>query len=73
MTDMSPRHPGRPSKGDRLVEKMRLAPELKSAAEQAAKRKGMTANDYYAALVAADTGLTHLAPMSRQEVLPDAS
>lgn len=72
MATMSSRQRGRPSKGDRVVAKCRVVPALKTAALDAARRKGMTENDYLAALIAADTGLTHLAPMSGQEELPDA-
>ena len=54
----SPR--GRPSKGTHAVVKALVPPELKEAAASAAKAHGMTANDYIAALIAADTGLTEL-------------
>ncbi|QTJ69903.1 hypothetical protein HYG77_21325 [Rhodococcus sp. ZPP] len=37
-----------------------MPPELKEAAASAAKAHGMTANDYIAGLIAADTGLTEL-------------
>lgn len=48
---------------------VRLHPELKEAVAAAAKAHGMDANSYVAALLAADTGLTHLAPRIEQEVL----
>jgi hypothetical protein len=52
------RRRGRPSKGPRAVVKALVPPELKEAAASTAKARGMTANDYIAALIAADTGLT---------------
>lgn len=54
------RRRGRPGKGTRAVVKALVPPELKEAAASAAKAYGMTANDYIAALIAADTGLTEL-------------
>ncbi|MCW4353432.1 hypothetical protein ONR57_09000 [Hoyosella sp. YIM 151337] len=67
---MSSRKPGRPSKGHRVQYKVRLPLMLKEAAAEAARAHGMTETDYVAALIAANTGLEHLAPSLNQEVLP---
>lgn len=66
----SPRRPGRPSLGERLMVPVRIHPDLKEAVTQAAKNHGMTVNGYIAALIAADTGLTNLVPPIQQEALP---
>jgi hypothetical protein len=70
MSSMSPRKAGRPSKGDRLIVSARVPVELKHAAVETAKKFGLSENDYILSLVAAHTGLTHLAPNLAQEVLP---
>ncbi|MEE2061831.1 hypothetical protein [Rhodococcus artemisiae] len=73
MTARSPRRPGRPSKGPRIMMPVRLHPQLKEAVTDAAKAHGMDVNTYVSALLAADTGLTHLVSPIQQEELPNSA
>nr|EJI98648.1 hypothetical protein JVH1_3904 [Rhodococcus sp. JVH1] len=53
---------------------LRWHPELKEAVENAAKAHGMDLNTYVSALLAADTGLSHLVtPNQQEEQLPHSA
>ncbi|MDV2477269.1 toxin-antitoxin system HicB family antitoxin [Rhodococcus zopfii] len=52
---------------------VRLHPALKEAVAEAAKAHGMDVNSYVSALLAANTGLTHLVPPIQQEALPNTA
>ena len=73
MATKSSRGPGRPSKGTRKQVLLRWHPELKEAVENAAKAHGMDLNTYVSALLAADTGLSHLVTPIQQEELPHSA
>lgn len=59
------RGPGRPSKGERELARLRMPVELKARAETAARSQGLTFNDYINGLAAADLGM----PYGQQEGL----
>ena len=61
---------GRPSLGPRKQLNINVKPELKDCAAARAKAKGMTLNDYVAALIAGDIQRPELASTAVQEVLP---
>lgn len=62
MAEISRRHPGRPSLGERTQLKIRVFHDIRAASRQRAKFYGLTETDYIAALIAADAGLEGRAP-----------
>lgn len=62
MAEISSRHPGRPSLGDRKQLKIRVFEDIRDASRQRAKFYGLTETDYIAALIAADAGIEGRAP-----------
>lgn len=63
---------GRPSKGDRQPLVSRVATPIADAVRERAAAEGLSVNDYIARLLAAEVGLTQLAPAptSDREELP---
>lgn len=53
---------GRPSKGDRQPLVSRVATPIADAVRERAASEGLSVNDYIARLLAAEVGLTQLAP-----------
>lgn len=68
MTTVTHGKVGRPSKGLRSEMKVRIPVELRMACRNAARARGLTENDLVAALLAAHTGLSHLAPALTEEL-----
>lgn len=70
MAENAHRRRGRPYLGEREELKARVPKPLKEAAREAARRRGLSDNDYLMALIAADLGYDDLARLLNQEVLP---